>query len=57
MANARFLTRTNKTLGKAGDERRVVRHDERPARLQLAAWPTAKGEETGSAGRVEEMAG
>lgn len=55
----RFLTRMNKTLGKAGDECRVGKHEERPARFQLAAWPTtAQGDvkETGSAGRVEEMA-
>ncbi|MFD3513264.1 hypothetical protein [Streptomyces sp. NPDC058672] len=53
----RFLTRMNKSLGKAGDECRVGKHDDRPARFQLAAWPTAKSEETGSASRVEEMAG
>ncbi|WP_371792295.1 hypothetical protein OG285_25210 [Streptomyces sp. NBC_01471] len=35
----RFLTRMNKALGKAGDECRVGRHEGRPARFQLAAWP------------------
>lgn len=35
----RFLTRMNNALGKAGDECRVGRHDARPARFQLAAWP------------------
>ncbi|MGW0856124.1 hypothetical protein [Streptomyces sp. NPDC002690] len=53
----RFLTRLNKVLGKAGDECRVGKHDERPARFQLAAWPTLKIEETRIAGRVEGMAG
>ncbi|GAB2777655.1 hypothetical protein [Streptomyces daliensis] len=35
----RFLTRMNNALGKTGDECRVGRHDHRPARFQLAAWP------------------
>lgn len=38
----RFLTRMNKALGKAGDECRVGRHDDRPARFQLAAWPAER---------------
>ncbi|WP_418154272.1 hypothetical protein [Actinoalloteichus caeruleus] len=45
----RFLVRVNKILGKAGDEFRVGKHEERPARFQLAAWPTAEREETGLA--------
>lgn len=53
----RFLTRMNKALGKAGDECRVGRHEDRPSRFQLAAWPAAKGEETESAERVGETAG
>ncbi|MEV3853063.1 hypothetical protein AB0J38_01910 [Streptomyces sp. NPDC050095] len=55
----RFLTRMNKSLGKAGDECRVGRHEGRPARFQLAAWPgepTADAKESGSAVRVEETA-
>lgn len=35
----RFLTRMNRALGKAGDECRVGRHEDRPSRFQLAAWP------------------
>lgn len=38
----RFLTRMNASLGKAGAECRVGRHDARPARYQLAAWPTKR---------------
>ncbi|MEV6396186.1 hypothetical protein AB0M39_15655 [Streptomyces sp. NPDC051907] len=56
----RFLTRMHKALGKAGDECRVGRHEDRPARFQLAAWPApAQGdtEEPGTAERVEGMAG
>ncbi|MDX2531581.1 hypothetical protein [Streptomyces scabiei] len=56
----RFLTRMNKALGKAGDECRVGRHEDRPARFQLAAWPAqvVEGtEEPESAERVVEMAG
>ncbi|MDH6107965.1 hypothetical protein [Kitasatospora sp. MAP12-44] len=34
----RFLTRMTKALGKAGDECRVGRHEDRPARFQIAAW-------------------
>ncbi|MFF4500360.1 hypothetical protein [Streptomyces sp. NPDC001401] len=55
----RFLTRMNKALGKAGDECRVGRHEDRPARFQLAAWPAQAGggrEETKPAERAEEMA-
>ncbi|MEE1803466.1 hypothetical protein PUR57_33165 [Streptomyces sp. JV176] len=37
----RFLNRMHNVLGKAGDECRVGRHDARPARFQLAAWPWA----------------
>lgn len=56
----RFLTRMNKALGKAGDECRVGRHEDRPSRFQLAAWPTsADGDaEVPALGeRVEEAAG
>ncbi len=54
----RFLTRMNKTLGKSGDECRVGRHEERPARFQLDAWrTTTHGETPAPAGRVKEMAG
>ncbi|MFJ7590255.1 hypothetical protein ACIQZO_23290 [Streptomyces sp. NPDC097617] len=57
----RFLTRMNKALGKAGDECRVGRHEDRPARFQLAAWPAPAqadaAEQSGPAGRVEAMAG
>ncbi|KDR60933.1 hypothetical protein ACH4MU_29965 [Streptomyces albidoflavus] len=35
----RFLARMNRMLGKAGDECRVGRHQPRPARFQLDAWP------------------
>ncbi|MFJ2819352.1 hypothetical protein [Streptomyces sp. NPDC087294] len=35
----RFLLRMNKMLGKAGDECRVGRHEERSSRFELAAWP------------------
>lgn len=35
----RFLTRMNNALGKAGDECRTGRHDLRPARFLLGAWP------------------
>ncbi|MEU7183245.1 MULTISPECIES: hypothetical protein [Streptomyces] len=38
----RFLIRMNNALGKAGEECRIGRHDARPARFQLDAWP-AKG--------------
>ncbi|MFE0582314.1 hypothetical protein [Streptomyces sp. NPDC058874] len=34
----RFVSRMNKVLGKAGDECRLGRHEDRPARFQLAAW-------------------
>ncbi len=34
----RFLTRMTKALGKAGDECRVGRHEDCPARFQIAAW-------------------
>ncbi|MET9142973.1 hypothetical protein [Streptomyces sp. NPDC004042] len=37
----RFLTRMNKSLGKAGDDCRAGRHEERPARFLLAAWPAS----------------
>lgn len=56
----RFLTRMNKTLGKAGDECRVGRHEDRPSRFQLAAWPAPAEEDTEepeTAERVKEMAG
>lgn len=56
----RFVARMNRTLGKAGDECRVGRHEDRPARFQLAAWPAqAAGcaEELEPAEQVEEMAG
>ncbi|UNZ18183.1 hypothetical protein [Streptomyces sp. 891-h] len=56
----RFLTRMNKFLGKAGDECRVGRHEPRPVRFQLAAWPaSADGDacEPDRAKRVEELAG
>ncbi|MEU7230084.1 hypothetical protein [Streptomyces chrestomyceticus] len=36
----RFLSRMNTALGKAGEQCRVGRHEERPARFHLAAWPT-----------------
>ncbi|QEU90516.1 hypothetical protein [Streptomyces kanamyceticus] len=36
----RFLTRMNNALGKAGDDCRVGKHDPRPARFALAAWPS-----------------
>ncbi|MGW7292839.1 hypothetical protein ACWGIB_10690 [Streptomyces xiamenensis] len=39
----RFLARMNRMLGEAGNECRVGRHDDRPARFQLAAWPPATG--------------
>ncbi|MGW6235296.1 type IV secretory system conjugative DNA transfer family protein [Streptomyces sp. NPDC055094] len=55
----RFLTRMTKTLGKSGDECRVGRHEDRPARFQLAAWPeeaAADADEVGSTKRVGEMA-
>lgn len=45
--------------GKAGDECRVGRHEDRPARFQLAAWPArvADGtEESQGAKQVGEMA-
>ncbi|WP_239073850.1 hypothetical protein [Streptomyces sp. SID10853] len=42
----RFLTRMNKALGQAGDECRVGRHVDRPARFQLAAWPPRAGNES-----------
>ena len=53
----RFLTRMNKTLGKAATNAAsagtmTVRHG-----FQLAAWPTVKSGETGSEERVKEMAG
>ncbi|MEV0278587.1 hypothetical protein AB0I22_19695 [Streptomyces sp. NPDC050610] len=35
---ARFQTRMSEALGKAGDECRVGRHENRPARFQLDAW-------------------
>ncbi|MFE4633125.1 hypothetical protein ACFRJ1_07065 [Streptomyces sp. NPDC056773] len=38
----RFLTRMNNALGKAGDECRTGRHDLRPARFLLGAWPDPK---------------
>ncbi|MER5968527.1 hypothetical protein ABT112_02050 [Streptomyces sp. NPDC002055] len=56
----RFLTRMNNTLGKAGDECRVGKHEQRPARFQLAAWPALANGDAGEpdrAKRVEEMAG
>ncbi|WP_043469252.1 hypothetical protein [Kitasatospora sp. MBT66] len=34
----RFLSRMNKALGKSGVECRLGRHEDRPARFQLAAW-------------------
>ncbi|MCX4549621.1 hypothetical protein OG204_18670 [Streptomyces sp. NBC_01387] len=54
----RFVTRMNKSLGKSGDECRVGRHDERPARFQLAAWPPPvadDAEEPKSAEPIGEM--
>ncbi|MFI6372420.1 hypothetical protein [Streptomyces sp. NPDC050546] len=50
----RFLTRMHTTLGKAGDECRVGKHEERPARFQLAAWPAQTGDAQApdAAGRV-----
>ncbi|KOU84191.1 hypothetical protein ADK94_18895 [Streptomyces sp. XY593] len=42
----RFVSRMNKVLGKAGDECRLGRHEDRPARFQLAAWTE---ENTGAA--------
>ncbi len=56
----RFVTRMNKSLGKAGDECRVGRHEDRPARFQLAAWPeqaAGGSEQPEPMGRVGEMAG
>ncbi|OKK02390.1 hypothetical protein AMK26_22245 [Streptomyces sp. CB03234] len=56
----RFVARMNRVLGKAGDECRVGRHEDRPARFQLAAWPAqAPGgdEEPLLTERVEETAG
>ncbi|MGJ5898363.1 hypothetical protein ACSCBZ_41440 [Streptomyces niveiscabiei] len=35
----RFTTRMNNTLGKAGDDCRVGRHEPRPARFALSVWP------------------
>lgn len=35
----RFLHRMNNSLGKAGDDCRVGKHDLRPTRFMLAAWP------------------
>ncbi|WP_406147272.1 hypothetical protein [Streptomyces anulatus] len=35
----RFLTRMQKALGRPGDECRAGRHENRPSRFQLAAWP------------------
>lgn len=35
----RFTTRMNNALGKAGDDCRVGKHDPRPARFAIAAWP------------------
>ncbi|GAA3162309.1 MULTISPECIES: hypothetical protein [Streptomyces] len=35
----RFIARMNAALGRAGDACRSGRHDDRPARFQLAAWP------------------
>lgn len=53
----KFLTRMNKALGKA-DECRVGRHEDRPARFQLAAWPAqVAGSAEEPAERVGEMAG
>lgn len=52
----RFLTRMNKSLGKAGDECRVGRHEDRPARFQLAAWPEEDADESRSPERVGAMA-
>ncbi|MEV7090129.1 hypothetical protein AB0O07_30315 [Streptomyces sp. NPDC093085] len=56
----RFLTRMHKSLGKAGDDCRAGRHDDRPARFQLAAWPTRADGNTGQPepavpGHVKEM--
>ncbi|MEC4019411.1 hypothetical protein [Streptomyces sp. H27-D2] len=54
----RFLTRMNNALGKAGDECRVGRHDARPARFQLAAWPErgpADADEPTVAALVKEL--
>ncbi|MGW4883465.1 hypothetical protein [Streptomyces murinus] len=38
----RFLSRMNRSLGKAGDECQVGRHQDRPSRFQLAAWPVRR---------------
>lgn len=37
----RFVTRMNNALGKSGDECRVGRHEDRPARFALSCWPPA----------------
>ncbi|WP_198540395.1 hypothetical protein [Streptomyces exfoliatus] len=37
----RFITRMNAALGKAGDDCRVGKHDRRPARFALQAWPSS----------------
>ncbi|MEN8656125.1 hypothetical protein ABCR94_37525 [Streptomyces sp. 21So2-11] len=55
----RFVARMNKTLGRAGDECRVGRHEDRPARFQLAAWPPqvdGSAEESQAAERDGETA-
>ncbi|QCX77854.1 hypothetical protein C9F11_21110 [Streptomyces sp. YIM 121038] len=54
----RFVTRMNNMLGKAGDDCRVGKHDARPARFQLDAWPPrppAEADEQLSVEPVEEL--
>ncbi|MFJ8385582.1 hypothetical protein ACIQ9Q_13920 [Streptomyces sp. NPDC094438] len=57
---ARFVTRMNNSLGKAGDDCRVGKHEARPSRFALAAWPprpspAPESAETADAEPVEEL--
>ncbi|MCC3767569.1 hypothetical protein [Streptomyces sp. UNOC14_S4] len=53
----RFVLRMNAALGKAGDDCRVGRHMDRPARFQLAAWPvlSTSADETAVAEPVKDL--
>lgn len=51
----RFVARMNAALGKAGDDCRVGRHADRPARFQLAAWPALPPASAGEAAAAEPV--
>ncbi|MFC7928750.1 hypothetical protein [Streptomyces cinereoruber] len=51
----RFITRMTAALGKAADDCRVGKHDRRPARFALQAWPGSPAPDTAACSGISAL--